>query len=266
MHLQLVTASATASAAVGSAGAAVAGDSLTVQNANPAKGAAIVSLWQTNNTNAGFGQIAFPSGHDTTRGYRYDVSAGPSLPNPFCLPAGIAMKVTPQELISVLIGANAVAADVDNLSMLIWYGDMPGIDGRYLTAAEADSRIEKMTTVQAAIVSAAGPGYSGEVALNAGTDLLLANRDYVILGAKSRTSVHAITIRGPDLGNVRIGSPGVLRDEIASQWYLLLSRAHQLPMVPVINSGNKQSTLIGVATDENAGTFNVTLFLGLLKK
>jgi len=57
----------------------------------------------------------------------------------------------------------------------------------------------------------------------------------------------------------------MLRYDIGSQWFMVLSRLHGEPMVPVFNSGNKQNCFIGVATDENAGTFVVTLHLALLK-
>ena len=110
-------------------------------------------------------------------------------------------------------------------------------------------------------MSAAGPGYSGSVAINAASDLLRANTDYAVMGMACRTPVHAMTLRGPDTGNVRIGVPGTLRGEIQTGFFMLQSRAHGLPFVPVINSGNKNATFLEVATDENAGTFNVTLFL-----
>lgn len=260
MHLQITTATATAPGA-GAAAAAVTGDSLTIQNAVASKGVKILAAWQTNQV-AGFGQLAFPSGHDTTRGFRAGTPIGI---NPALLPMGTTLDVNAQELVAVTMAGSAVAGDVEQLSFLVRYGEMPGIAGRYINAKELDTKTAKLTTIEQAITSVAGPGYSGEVAINTSTDLLLANRDYAVIGMTSRTAVHAITLRGPDLGNVRIGIPGVLRNEIAAQFFPLLSRIHGEDCVPVINSGNKAATFLGVHTDENAGAFLVTLYLALLK-
>jgi len=261
MHAQIVSASAI-QPNLGAAGVVLPGDSLTVLNARQAAGCDIIAMWSTNQV-AGFTQLAFPSGHDTTRGYRAGASIGI---NPAMLPLGQTIAVTPQELLSITIAGSNVAADVENMSMLLWYGDFPGIDARLITSSQLESRIEKYTTIETSIVSAAGPGYSGEVTITTSSDLLMANRDYAIMGISSRTACHALTVRGPDLGNVRLGCPGVLRQELTSQWFVMLSRAIGKPMIPVFSSGNKSQTLVGVATDENAGTFLTTLYLALLKK
>jgi len=259
MHIEIVSASAT-QPNTGAAGVAFTGDSLTVKNSKISAGTNIIALWQTNQV-AGFGQITFPTAHDTTRGYRAGVAIGV---NPTILPMGFKMPVTPQELMAITIAGSNVGGDVEQMSMLIQYGDLPGIDARLISQATAEQRMVKLTTIEQSITSSAGPGYSGEVAINTASDLLMANRDYAVLGATCRTAVHAITLKGPDLGNVRVGVPGVLRPELASQYFTLLSRQIGENTVPVINSGNKTSTLVGVATDENAGTFIVTLYLALL--
>jgi hypothetical protein len=261
MHLQVTTAAAIAPGATGAAGIPLTGDSLTVQNSKSGSGVKILAAWQTNQV-AGFGQIAFPSGHDTTRGYRVGAPIGI---NPAFLPFGVEMEVNPQELLAVTLAGSAVAGDVEQMSLLLRYGDMPGIAGRYMSARELEAKTSKLTTIEQSITSVAGPGYSGEVAINTTTDLLLANRDYAIIGMSSRTAVHAMTLRGPDLGNVRIATPGILRQEITAQYFALLSRTHGEECIPVINSGNKAATFVGVATDENAGTFLVTLYMALLK-
>jgi hypothetical protein len=260
MHVQLVSFSAT-QPNTGAAGVIFPTDSATILNANMSKPVDIISMWQTNQV-AGFGQVAFPSGHDTTRGFRTGAAIGV---NPAMLALGQRLPIQPQELMSVTIAGSNVAGDVEQLSMLIRYGDMPGISGRYISARELDDKRTKMTTIEQSIASTAGPAYSGEVVINTTTDLLLANRDYAVIGLSSRTQVHALTLRGPDLGNVRIGAPGVLRQELQSQWFTMLARAYDEPLIPVINSGNKGATFIGVAADENAGTFLVTLHLALLK-
>jgi len=261
MHFEIITATAT-QPNTGAAAAAVSGDSLTIRNGVASKGIALLHNWAKNQT-AGFNQIIYPSGHDTTRGYRVDVLAGISLAT---LSLGMQMPVTPQETLAITIAGSNTAGDVEQMSMLAWYGDVPGITQRLMSPAEVERRTEKLTTIQASIVSAAGPGYSGAELINADSDLLLADRDYAVLGAITRTNVHAVCMRGPDLGNLRIGVPGdSTKPEVTGQFFMLLSRAHNKNLVPVINSGNRNSTYLEVATDENAGTFNVSWLLALLK-
>lgn len=257
MHVEIVSCGAV-QPNTGGAGVALTGDSLTVKNGQGK--VRIVSMWNTNQV-AGFGQVLFPSAHDTTRGYRAGVPIGIT---PYTLPLGVAMDVEPQELMSVTIGGSNVGGDVEQMSMLLRYDNLPGVTQRLLTPAQVDAQTVKLTTIETSIVSTLST-YSAGVLITNGSDLLRANSDYAVLGMSSRTAVHAMTLLGPDTGNVKIGMPGVLRPELSASWFVLQSRAHGVPMIPVINSGNKSSTFQGVATDENAGTFIVTLYLALLK-
>lgn len=219
-------------------------------------------MWQTNQV-AGFGQIAFPSGHDTTRGFRVGCSAGKNLG---LLALGMAMTIQPQELLSLTIAGSNVAGDVEQLSALLYYPDLPGIDQQLITASQLDSRAVQFTTIEHSAVSTAGPSYGTPQLITQNSDLLLANRQYAVLGMTARTACHSVYFYGPDTANERVGCPIDLGNEaITSQFFALQSRAHGLPTIPVLNSGNKASTYIGVTTDENAGTFLVTLHLALLK-
>lgn len=253
----LTTANFVAATATGSIGVALAGDSLTVRNyGNKPK---IITAWQTNQT-AGFGQLAFPTGHDTTRGLRVGVPIGGQI----ILPLGMTIPITPQETIAATIAATAVAGDVENLSWLTLYDEPHGQN--LIDWSECKNRMEKATTIESSLASVASTyGPAGGELINADSDLLIANREYAILGATCRTAVHAIVVSGPDTGNDKIAVPGFLRYEIGAQFFKLMSNVHGLPLIPVLNSGNKASTSLFVATDENAGTFVVTLHLALLK-
>lgn len=249
-HLVLTTATATAAAAAGSAGAAVTGDSLVTRNYKTPR---ILSAWATRQS-AGFSQLSYPTGHDTSRGWRVGVpTGGPQL----TLPVGMQLPLTPQEQIASLIGENAVAGDVGQDSWLTAYEDDQGQN--WLSWESVRSRMRELTTIESSLVSAAGPNYSGTELITADSDLLLANREYALLGFTSRTAVHCIGIVGPDTGNDRIGQPGMLRFETAARFFPMVIGA-----CPVLNSGNKASTNLFCHTDENAGTFVVTAHLALL--
>lgn len=259
MHIEIVTAAATAAATTGTAATAVGSDSLVVKNGRG--DIDIIAAWQTNQT-AGFGQLTFPTAHDTTRGYRANAPIGT---NASLIPFGFKMPVKAQETLAPIIAATAVGGDVENMTLLIRYKDFPGLNARLITAAQAEARMEKLTTIENSLASTAGPSYGTPETFLQDSDLLQANRDYAILGLTPRTAVHCVYVQTPDGGNVRFGCPGILRQEVTSQWFALLSRIHGEALVPVFNSGNKNQCFIGVVTDENAGTFVVDITLALLK-
>lgn len=259
MHIELLSATATAPS-TGAAGAAISGDSLTVKNGNGR--CRILHAWGKNQT-AGFSQIAYPSGHDTTRNIRAGVSAGFNLG---IIPLGFPVTVQPQELLGITIAGSATAGDVEQLCMLMRYDDLPGINQRLLTADQVESRMETLVTIEHSAVTTAGPSYGTPTAITTAADLLRANRDYAILGCTTRTSCMAAYVIGPDTGNLRIGVPGdISHSEIGSQYFPLMSRVSGLACVPVINSGNKASTFFHATADENAGTYLCTWYLALLK-
>jgi len=259
MHLRLNTFTATAAAAAGSVAAAATGDSLTVENG---KGAVrILALWAHLQT-AGFVQVNSPSAHDTTRGFRARVAAGQITPEN---PIGFDWQVRPQEVLAVTIAENAVAGDIGSVCALMQYDDLPGVQGRYMTYAEVQKKVARLTTIECSITAGAGGGYTGEELITAESDLLRANSDYAVLGITCSLPCAAVTLRGPDLGNVRIGVPGDTGDhDLNSQFFAMLSRAYGLPCIPVINSGNRSQTFVGVVQNETAGTVPIALHLGLL--
>jgi hypothetical protein len=261
MHFELLSYSAT-QPNTGAAAAAFNGDSHTIKNDRSNKGPELLAIWAFNQVE-GFHQIAFPTGHDTTRGWRTVVEANDITDR---LDLGLSMPITAQELMTITIAGSNVAGDVETGHVLVHYRDLPGIDQRNLKWDQVRSRREKLTTVQATITGS-GAGYSGSELITADSDLLLANRDYAILGIETITPVGAVWIQGPDTGNVKIGVPGnAIRPDLAGAYFAILSRAYDLPLIPVINSGNRQSTTIGVAMNENAGATIVSLNLALLSK
>jgi hypothetical protein len=257
-HIEMITAAATAAATTGSAAAAVGSDSLMLKKGDKIN---ILAAWQTNQT-AGFGQLVFPTAHDTTRGYRVNMPAGV---NPAVFSFGAAMEVQSQETLAPTIAATAVAGDVENVSYLLRYVNSPGMNAHLIDPSELDRRVEKYLTIENSLASTAGPSYGTPETFIADSDLLQAQREYAILGMTPRSQVHAVYAQTPDGGNVRFGVPGLLRQEITSQWFVLLSRMHAEGLIPVFNSSGKGNCFVGVVTDENAGTFVVDLHLALLK-
>lgn len=219
----------------------------------------IIASWSTRQV-VGFSQLIWPSGHDTTRNWRVSC---PIATATHTLPFGVALRLQAQELLASTICGSAVAGDIELDSFLIHYANFPGISMRSMTADAVDSRAKDYTTVEASVAAVATGEYSVE-AIAADSDLLKANTDYAVLGMSSRTAAHSLVISSPDFGNIRVGVPGHLRPEVGNQWFMLQSRCHKLPLVPVFNTGNKAQVNIGFCGDENAAATVITVHLARL--
>jgi hypothetical protein len=257
MHTELLSYSAT-QPNTGLAAAAVTGDSLVVKNSRSK--ASALAIWGSQQVD-GWQQIITPSAHDTTRGLRLVVDLSESAP---LLPWGVSLDLQPQETISITIAGSNVAGDVELGCMLIHYPDLPGVSSRGMTWAALGNKIDKITTIQATITGAA-TGYTGDELITSESDLLMANRDYAVLGYETSVACGAIGIIGPDTGYCRQAGPGTLDADITRDWWCQLARAHDMALIPVINSGNKASTKIFILQNENNVSPVISLTLALLK-
>lgn len=250
----------TAPGASGAAAAAVSGDSLTVKHSTKPE---IANIWVDAQA-SGFVQVTFPTAHDTTRGWRASTVASEVTPR---MVMGLPMPITPQETMSVTVAGSATAGDVENGIILMTYEGIPGIAQRLLTWDEVKRRMEKLTTIQATLDITAGGAWNGAELITADSDLLQANRDYAVLGIEFQTECCAVSIKGPDTGNLRLAVPGSIEfADLSNQWFVLLSRALQEPAIPVINSANKASTWLEGLQDENIADITCTVMLALLGK
>jgi hypothetical protein len=268
MHFEVLSWSATAPGAdPGAVATPLAntggqGDSMTIKHNVGAKRPFIFALWALQQA-SGYQQISFPTGHDTTRGYRTGVEATRT---DFRLPPGMQLDVTTQELLTVIVVGSATAGDVELGCSLVCYPNQPGISQRNLKWEQLQKFAQKMTTIFCSVTGTAA-GYSGAETIATDSNLLIANRDYAILGGETTVDCAAVTITGPDTGNVKIAFPGA--DDNAdwtSQYFALMARLHDMPFIPVINAANRNSTFIGIAADENNPTVPITLYLALLEE
>lgn len=262
MNLEAIGFSATAAAAAGSAAAAVAGDSLSVKNGRDGTKIRILQVWMDVQT-AGFMQFTHPSGHDTTRGVRLQTIVSEVEP---MLAFGYAEPVEAQEVLAVTIAAGAVAGDIENGVFLMHYEDLPGIQAQLLTWEAVQSRMQLLTSVDLTIATGAAGGWSGAEAINAESDLLKANTDYALLGARIRTECCAVGVRSTDFGNSRVAIPGNELDSVmTANFFRDLSVAFGLATIPVFNSANKGNILVDALQDENGADVECSLILAELR-
>lgn len=262
MHQESIVATATAAAAAGSAAAAVAGDSLITRNAKNGTAIRAVAIWQHLQT-AGWTQYTTPSGHDQVRGTRDVGPIGVMLSSPI----NQIHSFQPQELISVTIAENAVAGDVGIMVFQMYYENLPGIDAsnRMKKWEQIKNRIARCLTLEITITGVAGPGYSGTELITAESNLLRSMTNYAVLGITTTLDAAVVGIVGPDTANQRCIVPGMAtKPEITSQWFKNLSAAHDLPLIPIIHSGNKDSTNVFCSINENAVNPRISVHLAQL--
>lgn len=246
--LDIVTAQGTAVPAALTALAAVAGDSLAIKNCGLEKKVTMLQLW-TDVQTAGVARVRSPRLHDNVQGIRYATVVADVFP---LLPMGCGQRVYPNDLLTVELQAGAVAGDIETVSMLNYYEDLPGVAAVFISPEEVMRRGVNIFTVENTLALGTAGGYSGQEAINVEFDQFKANTKYALVGYTVSAQCATVGWRGPDTGNTRLGGPGLLAlRELTADWFIRLSRAHGLPLIPVISAENKGATLIDGVQDEN---------------
>ncbi len=253
--LDTVNAQSTAPGAAGSPMGASAGDTLQVRSIPAGKTAKLVSIWAGVNA-SGFFNLTSPRLHDNTRGLRFRTLAGESKPL-MNLPSF--QRLYDQDQLALFLSGSAVAGQIEQVSMLIWYEELQGINARLIDAATLMKRAVEQVTVEDTITAGAGGGYTGEEAINAESDLLKANTDYALVGYRVSVNCVSVTYRGADSGNLRVSGPGdQLGADYTKDWFFNLSEAFGIPMIPVFNSANRGGILIGVVQNQAGAAVTVS--------
>lgn len=222
----------------------------------------MLSIWG-NQQVAGFQQVIFQRGHDTTRNYRFGVNATEI---DFQTPAGTGLRPNSQETLNITIAGSGVAGDVEHGCAIMHYPDLRGIDMNGITYADMQRRFIRLTTVQMTIAGAAA-GYTGSELITAESDLLHADTDYAVLGARTSLDCAAVWMTAPDFGNCRIGVPGDAGDNNdVQEFFCKLARQFGEPIIPVFNSANKNSINVGILQNENNISPLVTWYLAQMNK
>ncbi len=259
--LELITGFVTAPSTTFTALTLATGNSLTVRSHPFEARASIIQAWADVQA-AGALRIRSPRMHDQVQGIRLDTVASEVVP---LLPRGAMQPVFPQDDLTVDLTGSATGGDIETACMLIYYSDLPGIDGRLMFPAEVMPRIRHLVSVENTLALGTAGGYSGEEAIDAEFDLLRANTDYAILGYLVDVECAAVRWRGPFSGNLGLGGPGVeTKREMTRDWFVRLSMDYDLPLIPVFNAADKSNVLIDGAQDENGTDTTVTTLLAQL--
>lgn len=232
-----------------------AGNSFTVRNGQAGADIMLLQAWSDVQV-AGTLRIRSPRFHDNVQGIRERTVIGDLKPY---LPWGLPEHLLPQDNMTVEQSGSAVAGDVESTMLLLYYADLPGSAARLASWQDIVNRIDHLVTVENTLATGTGGGYTGEEAISSEFDLLKANTDYALLGYLVDSECAAVGWRGADTGNYRVGGPGEpdMRD-ITKDWFVLLSQAYGVPMIPIFNAGNKNAILLDAVQDENGADPLVT--------
>lgn len=240
----------------------LAGNSLTLRNAKEGSKIWLISAWALNQANDTWLRIRSPRLHDNVEGMTFAVESTNCKP---LIPLGAKQELISQDTLVVEMMDSGAISDLDYACLLVYYEDLPGVDGRFITAEEFDQRSKHMIAVRNTLTLDTDGTYDAEEAINAEYDLMKANTDYALIGNHVRDRVPVTRYRGTDTGNLGIGIPGGIGEQwITGGWFLNLARLTGLPIIPVMNSANKSNFLIDSPATENDVTQEVsTIFVEL---
>lgn len=235
-----------------------AGNLLTIRNAPLESDVKLLQVWALNQA-AGTLRIRSPRLHDNVQGIRLDITLGDPKP---LFPWGVGQKLIPQDLLIAELTGSATGGDIEQAALLIYYANLPGADARLAAVEDVMRRGVNLVSVENTITNGVAGGWSAEEAINAEFDLLKANTDYALIGYLIDAACTAVRWRGADTANLGLGGPGDQAGrQFTADWFIQLSKAFNLPLIPVFNSANKAGILIDVADDENATAHTVTSLL-----
>jgi len=238
------------------------GDSLAVRAAVPGSNIWLIGAWAWNQV-AGVMRVRSPRLHDNVEGLRMRVPVNLVINKiPVRDIRGAAQKLFTQDTLIVEQSGSGVAGQIETGSLLIWYDNVPGVEGRYIGQELLKKNGVNIMMQEVAVTSGVAGGYSGSVLINSFKDNFKANTDYALVGGFVDTRVATVRIKGIDTGNVGVsfpGDPGLA--DVTDNWFAGLSEASGLPMIPVLNSQNKGAITVDVVAQQAAVAVEITLVL-----
>jgi hypothetical protein len=261
LAMEVVTGFTTAAGAVPIAVTMAAGNSLVVRNTALNSRVWLLNLW-TDHQVAGIVRLRSARLHDNVQGIRARTTISEVQP---LLPRRFKQQLVPQDNLVLELSGSAVAGDIETVSLLLFYEDLPGADGLFVDADTLQDKTVEVVTVETSHTAAVTGGYQGEVTLTSSFDLLKANTYYALLGYVINGETCTVRMRGADTANMGVGGPGSETDRhLTRDWFRTIAADYGMPMVPVFNSANKGAILCDIAQDENAGTQVINWFFAEL--
>ncbi len=155
----------------------------------------------------------------------------------------------PQDTLTVEMATLAAGGGLMHTGLLIYYADLPGVEGTFITPEEVRARALNYLTGENTITALATGEWGTAEAINAETDLLRANTLYAILGYTASPHGAMVRYRASAWGNLGLGGPiSNVDSQTTVRWFSDLSIQADLPLIPVFNSADNANVLIDIAT------------------
>lgn len=234
------------------------GDSLTVRNFDPPAAAYLEKVTRAGTSTSTI-QIKSPTLHDNVEGIQY---ISPETPSQFFFPKGQAQVLRAQDNLTVTTTGGTNETDIVALS--IYYTDLPGINARLRMPADVSPHIQQYKVLNVAVTTSATTGTWNDTVITTTEDLLIANRDYAVLGYLTDVAVGLVGVKGIDTGNLRVAGPGTASSRDTTNFFLEWSERENRPHIPIINSANKGSIFVSAADFAASTAVKVQLILALM--
>lgn len=257
--MQVLTGFATNPGAANTALTMATGDSLSLPVWSASAKGRLITEWCENAT-GGVIRTKSPRFHDNLQGIRLQVPAGDDL---WEFRPRVAQPLYPGDTLSV--DTTGGGAEVDIVSLLVYYDDLPGIDAPLQSWAAIQDRIVDYVGLEVDLTSGATAGqYGGARTLQQDFTVLKADVNYALLGYTCASKFATLGVTGPDTGKVRVGGPGSVHTEDTADWFVQLSDHLGQPCIPVIQALNAGATIVDLASTDTATAHHVSLILAEL--
>jgi hypothetical protein len=179
-------------------------------------------------------------------------------------PPGADQPIYPSDVLTVQV--LGTAADNVNVTVVLYYSDLPGIAAKLRTWDAVRGSIVNLVGVDVALDASSGPAqgdWSAAVSLSAGGRRLDAGRYYAVLGFTAAEPLAAMSISSFETGNIRIGGPVIADGEKDSGLLKDIAITYNAALIPII-AGNNQDTVLVQCADPAASTVATTVMLAEL--
>jgi len=237
------------------------GDSATFFNVPQGSFAYLGEVWAVDDASPTLLSLVATRFHDQVHAITYEVPDGSTLApvnraTRLSSP-GIDQPIFPSDVLQVLV--DGTAADNVNVTLVLYYADIPGISARLRTYDAVMAAGVNQVGIQCSTTPGSGD-WGATAALNASDDRLHANTDYAVLGFSTTTPLAAVALQGIDTGNLKVGGPVLADGDHDTSLFVDFARAYNQPLIPIINSNNAGSTIVQSA-DPAAGATDITVVM-----
>lgn len=254
--LEMLCGQVTAPGATLTALTPLAGNSFQIRYA---KDAEIFLLHSSNvgRTTPGRARISSPWLHDNVNPINFGLLGGSQANVTYF---GKTQKLVEGDLLVYEQSGSAVVGEIQTGALLLYYSDLPGSNGNYITSEEFRAKALNAKTIRRNLGVAAGSGYSGAANIVVNENLLKAGKNYAILGYTGTFVNEHIRIYGPCTANFGIGLPllSPLSRSLQRGFYDMAEDTG-LPCIPVFNADDRFNTFVDCTIDDTTVPFYIDI-------